>query len=40
MELLRTIHNTRNTTLILVTHDEELASLADTRISLRDGRVV
>lgn len=40
MELLRNIHQARNTTLILVTHDQELASLADTRISLRDGRVV
>jgi putative ABC transport system ATP-binding protein len=40
MELLRNIHQSRNTTLILVTHDQELAALADTRISLRDGRVV
>jgi putative ABC transport system ATP-binding protein len=40
MELLRRIHAVRNTTLVLVTHDQELASLADTRISLRDGRVV
>jgi putative ABC transport system ATP-binding protein len=40
MELLRKIHAARNTTLILVTHDQELASLADSRISLRDGRVV
>jgi putative ABC transport system ATP-binding protein len=40
MDLLRTIHAARNTTLILVTHDAELAAMADTRISLRDGRVV
>jgi putative ABC transport system ATP-binding protein len=40
MELLRTVHHGRNTTLILVTHDQELAAMADTRISLRDGRVV
>jgi putative ABC transport system ATP-binding protein len=40
MELLRKIHEARNTTLILVTHDQELASMADTMISLRDGRVV
>jgi putative ABC transport system ATP-binding protein len=40
MELLRKIHQARNTTLILVTHDQELASMADTMISLRDGRVV
>ena len=40
MDLLRGIHQTRNTTLILVTHDQELAAMADRRISLRDGRVV
>ena len=40
MDLLRSIHQTRNTTLILVTHDQELAAMADRRISLRDGRVV
>jgi ABC-type lipoprotein export system ATPase subunit len=28
------------TTLVLVTHDHELASMADRTISLRDGRVV
>jgi ABC-type lipoprotein export system ATPase subunit len=26
--------------VVLVTHDAELASLADARLSLRDGRVV
>jgi putative ABC transport system ATP-binding protein len=40
MDLLRSIHHARNTTLILVTHDQELAAMADRRISLRDGRVV
>ena len=40
MELLRTIHRTRGTTVVLVTHDTELASLADSRLVLRDGRVV
>jgi putative ABC transport system ATP-binding protein len=40
MEMLRKAHATRHTTLILVTHDQELAGMADTRISLRDGRVV
>ncbi len=40
MDLLRSIHQTRNTTLILVTHDQELAAMADRRIALRDGRVV
>jgi putative ABC transport system ATP-binding protein len=40
MELLRTVHQTRGTTVVLVTHDTELASLADSRLVLRDGRVV
>jgi putative ABC transport system ATP-binding protein len=40
MELLRTIHRGRGTTVVLVTHDAELAALADLRLVLRDGRVV
>jgi putative ABC transport system ATP-binding protein len=40
MELLESVHRTRSTTLVLVTHDAELAAMADTRITLRDGRVV
>ncbi len=40
MELLRNIHRTRGTTLILVTHDAEIAAMADARITMRDGRVV
>jgi ABC-type lipoprotein export system ATPase subunit len=40
MELLRTIHRKRGTTIVLVTHDAELASLAEARLVLRDGRVV
>jgi putative ABC transport system ATP-binding protein len=40
MELLRRVHRTRGTTLVLVTHDAELAAMADSRILLRDGRVV
>ena len=40
MELLRTIHSARQTTVVLVTHDAELASMADARIVLRDGRVM
>ena len=39
MELLRSIHAQRGTTLVLVTHDAELAALADARLVLRDGRV-
>jgi ABC-type lipoprotein export system ATPase subunit len=30
----------RGTTLVLVTHERELAELADRQIHLRDGRVV
>jgi putative ABC transport system ATP-binding protein len=40
MELLRGIHRKRGTTIVLVTHDAELAALADSRIVLRDGRVI
>jgi len=40
MELLLTIRRTRGTTLVLVTHDKELAALADTQLELRDGRRV
>src|SRR5262245_38401741 len=40
MELLRGIHQTRGSTIVLVTHDAELAALADARLVLRDGRVV
>ena len=39
MELLRTVHRARRTTVVLVTHDAELAAMADSRIVLRDGRV-
>jgi len=40
LELLRNIHDTRGTTIVLVTHDAELAAIAGTRLVLRDGRVV
>lgn len=40
LELLREIHRARGTTIILVTHDAELAAIADARLVLRDGRVV
>jgi putative ABC transport system ATP-binding protein len=40
MDLLRRLHSARGTTLVLVTHDAELAALADVRLVLRDGRVV
>jgi putative ABC transport system ATP-binding protein len=40
MELLEEIHQARGATLVLVTHDAELAAMADERVVLRDGRVV
>ena len=40
MDLLMRVHRARHTTLVLVTHDAELAALADTRLVLRDGRQV
>src|SRR2546421_2269234 len=35
MELMREIHRGRGTTVVLVTHDADLASLADARLVLR-----
>ena len=40
MELLLNVRQSRTSTLVLVTHDAELAALADTRLVLRDGRPV
>jgi len=40
MELLQKIHAVRGTTIVLVTHDAELAALADARLVLRDGRAI
>jgi putative ABC transport system ATP-binding protein len=39
MDLLRDVHHSRKTTLVLVTHEAELAAMADTQLVLRDGRV-
>ncbi|HEX7957851.1 MAG TPA: ABC transporter ATP-binding protein [Pyrinomonadaceae bacterium] len=39
-DLMVEMNRRRGATLILVTHDHELAARADRRISLRDGRVV
>jgi putative ABC transport system ATP-binding protein len=39
-DLMVDMNRKRNTTLVLVTHDHELAAEADRQISLRDGRVV
>ena len=40
IDLLLGVNRTRKTTLVLVTHDPELAAVADVAIALRDGRVV
>ena len=40
LELLQGIHRARQTTLVLVTHDRELAAVAEARVVLRDGAVV
>jgi putative ABC transport system ATP-binding protein len=40
MDLLLSVRRARSSTLVLVTHDAELAALADTRLVLRDGRPV
>jgi putative ABC transport system ATP-binding protein len=40
LDLLMNVRRTRGATLVLVTHDAELAALADTRLTLRDGRSV
>src|SRR5687768_9524516 len=40
IDLLLSINRSRGTTLVLVTHDPELAAVADAAIALRDGHVV
>jgi putative ABC transport system ATP-binding protein len=40
IDLLLSINRDRGTTLILVTHDPDLARVADLTVALRDGRVV
>jgi len=40
MDLLLNVQRSRGATLVLVTHDADLAALADTRLVLRDGRPV
>jgi putative ABC transport system ATP-binding protein len=40
IELLLQIRRARGTTLVLVTHDPEIAAIAETTVRLRDGRVV
>ena len=40
IQLLIDVNRRRRTTVVLVTHDAELAAHADTTIALRDGRIV
>jgi putative ABC transport system ATP-binding protein len=40
LDLLQGIHRSRGTTIVLVTHDREIAATADARLVLRDGRAV
>ena len=40
LELLMELNRRERTTLVLVTHDAELAASADRRVTLRDGRIV
>jgi putative ABC transport system ATP-binding protein len=40
IDLLAAVNRTRRATVILVTHDAELAARADSKIALRDGRIV
>jgi len=40
IDLLVAINRNRGATVVVVTHDPEIASMADARVALRDGRVV
>jgi putative ABC transport system ATP-binding protein len=40
LELMIEINRRRKTTLVLITHDKELAAMTERHIALRDGRVV
>jgi putative ABC transport system ATP-binding protein len=40
LDLLVQLNRAERTTLVLVTHDQELASMADRCVTLRDGRIV
>jgi putative ABC transport system ATP-binding protein len=40
LELLLSLRGARQATLVLVTHDAEIAALANARLTLRDGRAV
>ena len=38
VELLNEVNRERGTTVVLVTHDTELASMTDVTLRMRDGR--
>lgn len=40
LDVLRFVHQTINATLIIVTHDHDVARLADRTIEIRDGQVI
>ena len=40
LDVLRFVHETINATLIIVTHDRDVARLADRTIEIRDGQVI
>ncbi len=39
-ELMTALHQGNNVTLVLVTHDQELAAKAERQIILKDGKVI